>query len=515
MAWTNPRDWATGELVVASYMNSDIRDNSRLSLGYLATTAGDTLYATAANATARLGIGTSGTILGSSGTAPQWVATTSITAVGLLPTLGVGTVSPWVSSGALSISSTDIFIGFRETDASTTDNADWRLRTITNNGFALDVVNNDNSISNPVFRVARSGTTVSSWTMYTHLLMSGDNTYDIGASGATRPRRIFVGTEVLAPAGTFSGDVTCDELDLTNAAGGIYGGPTALTLFSSGGTANVTVADAGNVTFRSGSVLSGITTVTATNLGGTLTTASQSNITILGAASVAFGGAITGVSTLGVTTVNATTALTVGTNPATTGAVRLANNNAIYWRNAANGANTAFIKQNNIDGLEIEAPASIVMRINSNNRFIFGDAVFKPETDNQASLGLVAQRWTAVYAVNGTIQTSHSSMKNFDRQVLPADALDVARQTARGSGFHRFTYKGNPENELRDYHHIGIKAEGAHNWLSPDGQTVNPQTTASIALAAVAGEADARDADIARLESELSDLRKLITSGRN
>lgn len=34
----------------------------------------------------------------------------------------------------------------------------------------------------------------------THLLASTDNTYDIGASGATRPRSIYAGTEVRAPA---------------------------------------------------------------------------------------------------------------------------------------------------------------------------------------------------------------------------------------------------------------------------------------------------------------------------
>lgn len=220
-------------------------------------------------------------------------------------------------------------------------------------------------------------------------------------------------------------------------------------------------------------------------------------------------------STATITTLTTTT-LSVGTNPASTGALRLANNTAIYWRNAANGANTAFIKQNNIDGLEIEAPVSIVMRINTVNRYVFNDGEFAPETDEQASLGLVGKRWTAVYAVNGTIQPSHSSTKNFEQEVTPAGALDVARQTARGSGFHRFTYKGDAgDMKLREYRHIGIKAESAHEWLSPDGQTVNPQTTASLALAAVAGEADAREADIARLTTDLADLRQLITNRRN
>lgn len=44
-----------------------------------------------------------------------------------------------------------------------------------------------------------------------HFTTSADNTYDIGASGATRPRSIYVGTQFLAPATTavysFAGDI--------------------------------------------------------------------------------------------------------------------------------------------------------------------------------------------------------------------------------------------------------------------------------------------------------------------
>ena len=57
-----------------------------------------------------------------------------------------------------------------------------------------------------------SGTTVSvtienadsiSWT--SHLLFTGDNTYDIGASGATRPRTGYFGTSVVSPLVTNAG----------------------------------------------------------------------------------------------------------------------------------------------------------------------------------------------------------------------------------------------------------------------------------------------------------------------
>lgn len=40
-----------------------------------------------------------------------------------------------------------------------------------------------------------------------HLIAVTDNTYDIGASGATRPRRVYVGTEVVTPLATVAGNI--------------------------------------------------------------------------------------------------------------------------------------------------------------------------------------------------------------------------------------------------------------------------------------------------------------------
>ena len=45
-------------------------------IGYLATTAGDILYATAARTMARLGIGTAGQVLGGGAAAPAWINNT-------------------------------------------------------------------------------------------------------------------------------------------------------------------------------------------------------------------------------------------------------------------------------------------------------------------------------------------------------------------------------------------------------------------------------------------------------
>lgn len=82
------------------------------------------------------------------------------------------------------------------------------------------------------------GLPISGGTLTGHLLFSADNTYDIGASGATRPRTLYVGTSVIVPAAgilSFSSrsQITSDadsSLLLRNAAG------TAFSLLKLGGT---------------------------------------------------------------------------------------------------------------------------------------------------------------------------------------------------------------------------------------------------------------------------------------
>jgi hypothetical protein len=64
------------------------------------------------------------------------------------------------------------------------------------------LVNDAASAATNFMVIARSGTTPTSITFTGHLLLTADNTYDIGASGATRPRSIYWGTQAFAPDGT-------------------------------------------------------------------------------------------------------------------------------------------------------------------------------------------------------------------------------------------------------------------------------------------------------------------------
>ena len=83
MAWTTPRCWVTGEVVTAALLNAQIKGNMDLTAPAKLTAAGDMLYATGANATARLAKGTNGNIMHQASCAPAWTASPSITAITL------------------------------------------------------------------------------------------------------------------------------------------------------------------------------------------------------------------------------------------------------------------------------------------------------------------------------------------------------------------------------------------------------------------------------------------------
>jgi hypothetical protein len=77
MAWTDPAGhvWTTGEAVTAANMNTFIRLNLEETCPDTATTAGDIIFADAANSMgSRVGIGAANTHLVSDGSSPVWRA---------------------------------------------------------------------------------------------------------------------------------------------------------------------------------------------------------------------------------------------------------------------------------------------------------------------------------------------------------------------------------------------------------------------------------------------------------
>lgn len=79
MAWTNPSDKTTGDVVTAAAWNALLGTTGSLAQTAAAkvTTNGDIVYATAANTLVRLGIGSTSEVLTVTGGVPVWAAATS------------------------------------------------------------------------------------------------------------------------------------------------------------------------------------------------------------------------------------------------------------------------------------------------------------------------------------------------------------------------------------------------------------------------------------------------------
>ena len=95
MAWTTPLTWATGRIVTAADLNTYVRDNQLQTAGAIFSSQGDILYATGANAPARLAKSTTSTqYLANTGSSnnPQWNEVALDTGVsGTLPVANGGT----------------------------------------------------------------------------------------------------------------------------------------------------------------------------------------------------------------------------------------------------------------------------------------------------------------------------------------------------------------------------------------------------------------------------------------
>ena len=84
MAWTTPKTWASGYVVLAADLNTHLRDNLNVTAPAVLTTAGDILYASGANTPARLAKDTNSTrSLTNTGTSniPAWAQVALATGV--------------------------------------------------------------------------------------------------------------------------------------------------------------------------------------------------------------------------------------------------------------------------------------------------------------------------------------------------------------------------------------------------------------------------------------------------
>ena len=108
MAWTTPKTWASGYVVLAADLNTHLRDNLNVTAPAVMTTAGDIIYASGANTPARLAKSTTSTqYLANTGTSniPAWNEVALATGVsGTLPVGNGGT-------GATTLTANGVIIG--------------------------------------------------------------------------------------------------------------------------------------------------------------------------------------------------------------------------------------------------------------------------------------------------------------------------------------------------------------------------------------------------------------------
>ena len=95
MAWTTPKTWASGYVVLAADLNTHLRDNLNVTAPAVMSAQGDLLYASGANTPARLAKNASAQrVLDNSGTNnnPAWAQVSMTTGVtGVLPVANGGT----------------------------------------------------------------------------------------------------------------------------------------------------------------------------------------------------------------------------------------------------------------------------------------------------------------------------------------------------------------------------------------------------------------------------------------
>ena len=107
MAWTTPKTWASGYVVLASDLNTHLRDNLNTTAPATVSAQGDIVIASGANALARLAKSTTSTqYLANTGTsnAPAWNEVALATGVsGTLPVANGGTGQTSLTTGAILI----------------------------------------------------------------------------------------------------------------------------------------------------------------------------------------------------------------------------------------------------------------------------------------------------------------------------------------------------------------------------------------------------------------------------
>jgi hypothetical protein len=173
---------------------------------------------------------------------------------------------------------------------------------------------------------------------------------------------------------------------------------------------------------------------------------------------------------------------------------------------ASPGANTTEIVANQPLFIGTNVPSNFHLCTNATIKwYLESGGNLLPFVNGGPSLGDTGHRVLDVWCTRGAFNGSHSSLKRDWQVITGMQALEVARSSEIGM----FKYNKIAENDFTaDWQRVGILADYAHKWLSPDGYSVNAQDTACIALAAVSGV----DELITRQAEKILELEKRLAS---
>lgn len=510
MAYNLPPLAVTGVIIPAAWGNA-ARDSIAATAVGLASAAGQIPYATGANALAMLAAGSANKLLGmnSAGTAPEWK---SVTADGS-GNLAGGTYNGQTLSASASFTGTGKFAS------------------------GIGVGN-----AAPSANVLINATASTSGSVNQYLLLAGNWTPSSGATGEIGIANIGVTGPASTATGTFYGFRFSFSLgaasSLTNYTGFIVGAAPAATNATDFliGTTSIPTGtfafySAGAAASRFGGALGWITD-NASDIG-----ASGANRprTVYVGTEVVAGTSLTAAGNPAASTANTSILahagsslarwISRGADTSTNGAFEFlstrsdGSSSSTRWKidtsghlltgtdNAYDiGASGANRPRKIYTSTGIDVGTGIITNV------VSGTVSITPTTDNTSDAGTTGTRFRDVWCSRGAFNGSSRDLKHDFNPVARGTMLRLARRTIIGTYRYKPTDPGDT-NAARV--HVGFIAEDVDALLCWDHKNASPQTTGSVALAAVADEADARESDIAALKAEIARLETLIQKRKN
>jgi hypothetical protein len=400
---------------------------------------------------------------------------------------------------------------------------DWRFAS--NNGTFGDLQLLRSTTAGGTTTTLAATFDATAFTLASHQFFGTDNAYDIGASGANRPRNVYVANGVAAlnatigsstansPLNVVAGDSNI-QIAMINASGvskwGMYlSGGTDLGFYNySAGNNAITLSDgsAGTVTFARPVII-------GTNPGGSQLlrvggsfTATQVETPIIKATTIAgvqiriSSGTVVGTfdngGNLGVygqiTGSQGLRGLLNGQSlilaPTTAGSTSYV---AFYESGLATlvgsmGLANVTTASGTASHLYLTANYGLVV-INT-----YAGGALIPQGDNALSCGTSVNRWTALWAVNGTIQTSVREAKNINATqpsdtdiMLAVRSIETAAYTYKDDAGWNGEAQREHGDEIKQHRHFGVMHDTLPAWAQTTENGVNPMNVAAIALAGV------------------------------